>query len=48
MNLEPSFDVSENLTFWRAFSSEDYVQSTTQIENRDFHYNIWNDLVEHL
>jgi hypothetical protein len=48
MNLEPSFDVRENITFLRALSFEDYVESTTQIENHNFHCNLWNDLIEHL
>jgi len=48
LNLEPSFDVKGNITFKRGLSFEDYVESATQIENYDFHYNFQNDLIKHL
>jgi len=48
LNLEPSFDVRENITFRIRLLFEDYVEGTTQIENHDSHYNIWNDLIKHL
>ncbi len=32
----------------KSISFEDYVESTTQIENHDFHYNLWNDLIKYL
>jgi hypothetical protein len=40
LNLEPSFDAKENITFRRGLSFEDYVESTIQIENYDSHYNL--------
>jgi hypothetical protein len=48
LNLEPSFDVRENITFKTRRSFEDYVEGTIQIENHDSHYNLWNDLIKHL
>jgi hypothetical protein len=48
-NLEPLFDVGSNVSHlrWR-LSFEDYCQGNTQIENVATHYNLKNDLVEHL
>jgi hypothetical protein len=40
LNLEPSFDVRENITFKTRLSLEDYVEGTTQIENHDSHNNL--------
>ncbi len=48
-NLEPLFNFGSNVSHlkWR-LSFEDYHQGTTQIENVATHYNLKNDLVEHL
>jgi hypothetical protein len=48
LNLEPSFDVKDNITFRTRLLFEDYVEGTTQIENHDSDYNLWNDLTKHL
>jgi hypothetical protein len=48
-NLEPLFDVGSNVSHLkRGLSFEEYCQGTTQIENVVIHYNLKNDLVEHL
>jgi len=38
LNLEPSFDVKENITFKKGISFENYFKGTTQIEIYDFHF----------
>jgi hypothetical protein len=48
-NLEQSFNVGSNVSHLKqGFSFEDYCQKITQIENVATHYNLKNDLVEHL
>jgi hypothetical protein len=48
-NLEYLFNVGSNVSHLKqGLSFEDYYQGTTQIENVATHYNLRNDLVEHL
>jgi hypothetical protein len=48
-NLEQSFNVGSNVSHLKqGFSFQDYCQKITQIENVATHYNLKNDLVEHL